>query len=645
MVILGLHFGHDAAISILQDGKLLLCVERERLNRVKHAMSIHPDEILLCLEDVGLTLDQVDFCALTSTQLVEYVFMDKKRLHVTLGKTPAHRFPCTMSDQLNIQPEEMARQKGGWLRQVFETMPGHPYHQLFPDAPRYIHDPENLFGGFEKFVDIDVWMKSVTFPQIARTDYSRLLSSDEVSMGFHYPAVTHLENRAIPSYIFSHHYAHVAYTFYESPYQEAALISHDGAGGGGGYGCGFFAYGKRNRIFPISPNNMAIGEIYDSVADHIGLKGSGGAGKLMGLSAYGKPRFFDSSFVGNWYDNQNRWPQDWIKHCEQVAHKMGYDLTPLGNKNKILEPINVDFAASTQKLVEETMLEAATTLHSALRTSDTVTKNLCLSGGIALNCPANTRLTIESPFESIFVPPAVSDQGLAIGSAYALYYNVMGHPRDVDPRPTPTKAYLGLKQSASQNLIEKTLAEYGGRISVERYADYVERAADDLAQNKVIGWFYGRSEIGPRALGHRSIIANPGHAENWERVNMIKGREHWRPFAPIVLEEDASEYFDSTQFPTYYMLLNAEVRSKKIPAVTHVDGSSRVQSVNAECGPVYDLLKAFKEKEDFSVLMNTSFNGPGEPIVETPAHAIEFLLNTRMDALYFEGIRVTRLQS
>jgi len=270
-----------------------------------------------------------------------------------------------------------------------------------------------------------------------------------------------------------------------------------------------------------------------------------------------------------------------------------------------------------------------------------LTKNLCLSGGVALNCPANTRLVNESSFSNLHVPPAVSDMGLSIGSALALYYNVMGNKR-LPEKTTPRLAYLGLNNSGSLSKIKEDLKKFEDKIKIEEYQNYCEVAAKDLFENKIIGWFEGRSEVGPRALGHRSILSNPTYLKNWERVNKVKGREWWRPFAPAVLQEYEHNYFTNTQFPTYFMLLNAEVKVDTLPAITHADRSARVQSVTFENGYFYSLLKEFHVISGVPVLMNTSFNGPGEPIVETPEHAIRFLLNSDLDALYFEGFKVIK---
>jgi len=636
MIILGLHFGHDASVCISVDGKILLAVEIERINRIKHSMGITAEDISLCLSDVGIKIEEIDFCTLTSTQLVEYVFQNKENLSFEVVKHFKHNYPCSFYDSFNVKPEEFVKSQKGWLGVVFSEIPEHPYHKCFPNWQKYLNDKDNLLGGFEKFVQNELWNKARTFREIENTNYRNIIENDNISFGFTYPAVVNLFGNKIPAYIFSHHYAHAAYSFYESPYSEAAIITNDGACPGAddvGYETGLFAYGSGNRLYPLTPNYMVIGELYDRTASQLGFKDLGGAGKLMGLSAYGKPIFFDEKYVGNIFDIDKH--NDWLFHCKKMATDMGYDLSLLGAEKHILSPINIDLAASAQKLAEETMLHASRIIKNALKTSEIITNNLCLSGGVALNCPANTRIINEGPFSSIFVPPAVGDGGLSIGSSLALYYNIMGNERKVAAQPSPLIAFTGLIHSDSISAVEEAISEYKNEIQVLKYSNLAEVASNDLFSNRVIAWFEGRSELGPRALGHRSILANPCYKENWERVNLIKSRELWRPFAPMVLEEDAHEFFNNTQLPTYFMLINANVKSSQLPATTHVDGSARVQCVSQECGIIYSVLKQFGTLSGIAVLMNTSFNGPGEPIIETPSQAIKFLISTDLDALFF----------
>jgi carbamoyltransferase len=268
------------------------------------------------------------------------------------------------------------------------------------------------------------------------------------------------------------------------------------------------------------------------------------------------------------------------------------------------------------------------------------TENLCLSGGTALNCPSNSQILNESPFERVYVEPSCDDGGLSIGAAYFIYYNLLNNDRAASNQHNRFSPYIGTPIGVPENIDE--LAEKYN-LSVSKESDFIEELATALSEDKVIAYFEGQSEAGPRALGHRSILANPCLQENWLRVNKIKKREEWRPFAPATLQEKFSEYFADTSENSPYMLFNARVISKDIPAVTHVDGTARVQTTTEEMnGNYYRLVKRFGELSGVYVLMNTSFNGPGEPIMETAEQAMQFFSTSELDMLCVNGVVITK---
>ncbi|MGH6885094.1 MAG: carbamoyltransferase C-terminal domain-containing protein, partial [Geminicoccales bacterium] len=266
---------------------------------------------------------------------------------------------------------------------------------------------------------------------------------------------------------------------------------------------------------------------------------------------------------------------------------------------------------------------------------------LCYAGGTALNCPANSLIAQDGRFTSVHVPPWCDDSGLALGAALALYHNVLDQPLPARAAEgAAVDAYLGARIPEAE--IDAALQRHGAAIVCESVPDGADIAAQDVAADRVIAWFEGRSEIGPRALGHRSILADPRKPENWGRVNRIKGREAWRPFAPAVLTDRAAEWFDGLPLPSPHMLFTAQVKSIDLPAITHVDGSSRIQTVDESCGAFHRLLRRFDSLTGCPVVLNTSFNGPGEPIVESPDDALQFFLQSDLDALYLEGRRVRK---
>jgi carbamoyltransferase len=460
-------------------------------------------------------------------------------------------------------------------------------------------------------------------------------------LGFHWPASVRLHGREIPAAVFSHHFAHAAYAFYESGLTEGAILSHDG-GQPNGIESGLFCFGSGRKLWALTPHHLAVGALYDGIAERLGLGTIGGAGKLMGLSSYGHARFYHPSFAGNWIEMGKpavgKYDEAFFHHCLESARSMGYDLGPLGDPARATAAVNADIAASTQRVFEETIFRAVRALGVMLDRMGRNTSNLCITGGTALNCPANTRLRNESRFTHVSVAPGCGDSGLAIGSALALYHNVFDEPR-VNLGAGPD-AYLGLRGSAE--ISGSQLRSINGAVEVRELDDAATDAAKMLADNFVVAWFDGRSELGPRALGHRSILADPRHIENWARVNRIKGREPWRPFAPIVLEEKAHVWYGDAPIPSLFMLFNARCRSNRVPAVTHVDGSARIQTVTRATGSVHGVLTRFFELTGVPILMNTSFNGPGEPIIETPEQALSFLLSSGLDAVYFGSYCCTR---
>jgi carbamoyltransferase len=316
-------------------------------------------------------------------------------------------------------------------------------------------------------------------------------------------------------------------------------------------------------------------------------------------------------------------------------------LSPYGDAQRVTHPINADIAASTQKLFEETMLDAVEALHAVVERLDARTKHLCYSGGTGLNCPANSRIWREGRFDSVHVEPMTDDSGLALGAALWAYHNLLEEPRLLERSATDLNSpYYG------PAYLVQTIAELAKSIDpalvVTSVDDCVTAAAKDLDENKVIGWFEGRSEVGPRALGHRSILADPRDAGNWARVNEIKGRERWRPFAPAVLEREAETWFIGGPNPAPYMLFTATVKSHALPAITHVDGSARVQTVGPGNGRFYELLREFQRRTGVPIVLNTSMNGPGEPIVETPEDALRLFAKTSLDVMYIDRHRVVR---
>jgi carbamoyltransferase len=643
MIVLGLHFGHDSSLCVLRDGQVLTALVKERKNRVRHAIGIDRSDVEDVLTRVGLCAAQVDLCSISSTQDIEYLFFDPARLSFEIGGDCAQEVPSPFYAPLAARQDPAAGLPG--RRRLAEVLaPGqdHHYRLLFRQyADREIATLASV-PSIEDFAFAPEWHRAQSFAEMRRTDYRRLINP-HFARSFHLPVTVRLDGRRVPGALFSHHYAHAAYAFYSSSFDSAAVLSHDGGSTRRGYRAGMFYWGNQEMLYPLTPHYLSAGWTYYEIAKTIGLGAIGGEGKLMGLAGYGQPAFPFSDFVGNWHDGpfagEAKHPDRWFTHLRNAAETAGYDLRPLGDPARMTERVNADMAATTQRWFEETMLSAVDTLALALARSGIAETNLCLSGGAALNCPTNSRIAAESRFSAVSVPAACDDSGLAIGSALALYHGILGHKRDLSLIRHPWQACLGGTYDISE--IRRAAARFGDRIILAEPPDVADAAAALLEQNAIIGWFQGHSEIGPRALGQRSILANPRAGDTWGRVNRVKGREAWRPFAPAVLDTHAASWFHGIPLPSHYMLFTAEVTSNDIPAVTHADRTARIQTVSPDNGRFHDLLAAFHRRSGMPVLLNTSFNGPGEPIVETPDDALRFFAGSALDALFIGDLQVT----
>ena len=429
-----------------------------------------------------------------------------------------------------------------------------------------------------------------------------------------------------------HHYAHAASAFYCSPFDEAAVVTMDGVGEWEtltlGKGEGSRLELTQSIVFPDS-----LGLLYSAVTYYLGFKVNSAEYKVMGLAPYGNPEPFYGTFKKLM---EVREDGSFKLNMRYFAYEYGMTMTnrrfnalfgaPPRDPSAPLEQRHKDIAAALQKITEELVLGVvrhAKKMHPS--------KNLCLAGGVALNCVANGKIMESGLFDDIYIQPAAGDAGGAVGAACYLYFAVLKNPKSGNAMGT---AYLGPEYSDAD--IVRFLKEKNGLVFSRLPDDTLYgHVAKLIADNNVIGWFQGRMEFGPRALGNRSILADARNWENWQKVNLkIKYRESFRPFAPAVLEEKASEYFNLKGHPSPYMLLVALVKEKTVPAVTHVDNSARIQTVSKEQNErFYELIREFYRQTGCPVVINTSFNVRSEPIVCTLENAYHCFVNTEMDYL------------
>ncbi len=577
MNILGISaFYHDSAACLVQDGRIVAAAQEERFTRKKHDAGFPKNAIEFCLKAGGITVKDLDY--------------------VTFYDKPFLKFERLLASYLAYAPRGLS--------------------SFIKAIPLWIKEK--------------IWMKEIIATELG------------------------YEGKTLFT---EHHESHAASAFFPSPFQSAALLTLDGVGEWTTTSCGV---GRDNAIelqkeihFPHS-----IGLLYSAFTYYTGFKVNSGEYKVMGLAPYGEPKYKDlilSELIDLKEDGSFALNMDYFGYGAGLRMTNGkfhrlFGGEPRKPESKLTQR-EMDLARSVQDVTEEVMMRVARQVQK-----DTGEKNLCLAGGVALNCVGNGKILRDGPFENIWIQPAAGDAGGALGAALFTWYQYLGNPRNADGRRDSQRG-SSLGPDYGRDEIRKFL-QAGGIPFTELDDDaLVEKTADYLAREKVIGWFQGPMEFGPRALGNRSIIGDARSARMQEIMNLkIKFRESFRPFAPAVLREKASEYFELDS-DSPYMLLVAPVRENlrrkmtgeeeklfgieklnvsrsTIPAVTHVDYSARVQTVTPEEKPLfYKLLSKFQEKQNCGVLINTSFNVRGEPIVCTPREAFVCLMRTNMDYL------------
>jgi carbamoyltransferase len=587
--ILGISaFYHDSAACLVREGEILAAAQEERFTRKKHDFGFPAKAIRFCLEAGQLSL--MDLSCI--------VFYDK----------PLIKFERILETYLSFAPK-----------------------------------------GIHSFVTaMPVWLKEKLF-------LKDLLKKELIKLS------SGLKKSALPSVLFTeHHESHAASAFYPSPFEKAAVLCVDGVGEWATTSAWF---GEGNKLTPLWEITFphSLGLLYSALTYFTGFKVNSGEYKVMGLAPYGEPRYVKAIYdnlVDLKPDGTFRLNMEFFNYCTGLTMTNGkFDTIFGGPARKPESPLKqreMDLARSIQDVTEEIMLRLARTLHS-----ETGSENLCLAGGVALNCVANGRIVREGPFRGLWIQPAAGDAGGALGAALAAWHQFKGKPRQVGSRDTMRGSYLG--PSFSNEEIEHFLKTKNAPYVRLNDEDLFERLADEMTAEKVVGWFQGRMEFGPRALGGRSIIGDARSSKMQSVMNLkIKYRESFRPFAPAVLRERVSDYFQmDTDSP--YMLLVAPVSEKRrtqlteeqktlwgidllnvpksdVPAITHVDYSARVQTVHQETNPrFYSLIKAFERKTGCGVIVNTSFNVRGEPIVGSPEDAFRCFMRTEMDVLVLEN--------
>ena len=580
-------FYHDSAAAIIVDGKIVAAAQEERFTRKKHDAGYPFNAVEFVLKFSNLKLNEID----------SIIFYEK----------PFLKFERLLETYVAIAP------KGFW--------------QFSKSIPSWLK--EKLF------------QKKILFDLLKKHDKK-----------FNNPKKIKFSE---------HHLSHAASAFFPSPFEKAIVLTADGVGE---WATTTVAIGEKNNLeikkeihFPHS-----LGLLYSAFTFYVGFKVNSGEYKLMGLAPYGQPKYqdlieknlIDIKDDGSFWLNQNYFNYaTGLTMTNKKFHNL-FGQKPRNSKKEKITQFHMDIAASIQKITEKIITKLCIALKSEYKIN-----NLCLAGGVALNCVVNGQILKNKIFDKIWIQPAAGDAGGALGAALAYWHIQLNKKRIINEKDSMSGSYLGPNYKNEE--IKKQLEEVGANFEILKYKNLIEKTAHDLKNSNAVGWFQGRMEFGPRALGSRSIIADPRSPVMQKNLNLkVKYRESFRPFAPSILREDLGEWFD-LNCDSPYMLLVANIKKNKqktmtkkemglfgidklnivrseLPAITHVDYSARIQTVHIDTNKKFhDLLTKFKEITNCPVLINTSFNVRGEPIVNTPLDAFKCFMGSELDVLIIEN--------
>lgn len=629
---LGLHLGHDASASIVREsGEILASILQERHTRIRHDYGLSFETVKLALQQAGVALNDISAVGVSVTQQIPSFLREPAYISV---REPLNLFP---HDRIVSYRSILAEADLSVREQVLESL-------------RLRRIPSDSAGSWEILMLTDPLFRNARIPTSLKSSEvldlisARARPSRQNRLIFGSKVRLQIHNRKFPAVLWSHHAAHAASNVAFSS-KDRVIITHDGGtliNGGG-----VWEWSNEFGLRLLSPHYMVLGQIYDLAAEKLGLGVVGGAGKMMGLAPYGSaiiplpkingPTCADlADSFGCERDLGQVFSTIW-RYCLQSLEHAGVGTLGLGSSDNLTEGAPAEIANFFQRLVQVGFTGFAEQV--VQRTGQ---KTLGLSGGFALNCPTNSSVFSLTGVEDVVIEPHCDDGGCSVGSAFlssGLGSKRRKRKRLYSPPNSHTSSYAFLGLEGEPKSAVDSIRGWSAKHDLEvRQGEHLE----DVVAQKLVGGeigsvFGGRSEVGPRALGNRSIIVSPTSRENWTRVNLIKTREWWRPFAPIVSEEDLKEYFDGGPSRSPFMLFNYNVLPavrSKIPAVTHVDCSSRVQTVICEDGRMWRLLGKLKSLGHPGLILNTSFNGPGEPIVEGLENAFRLFEETAIDFLW-----------
>ena len=634
-IVLGLHLGHDASASLYGSAGLIGTVLQERHSQIRHDFGLSVATIDILLDRFNLTLNDIDSVGVTATQLMPALIQTPNNLAFEVS-TPR----LVNDDEFRAHGLHWLNEEVGLIIQKddFSNPNKNSLDFIEQNLVANRRMPRIAFSEYEIYLIADplfvpkTWnTPNKTLEEVVVNANKRYVgNSSQDVMGFCEDINVTIKGRVIKGHFWSHHASHAGSNASMRP-NDRHIFTHDG---GLGFQSGGVWLFRNGQLRLLELHELELGRIYDFFAKKIGLGVIGGAGKLMGLAAYGAGSIFPSNFFQGTpqdlvhqieeYLNESIDKENYLVSlfdlCVEECIKLQLDVSNIGKPEFVTSQASVEIANFIQRFVENTFNELVVGVTNSLGATA-----IGISGGFALNCPTNSLIHDSGLFEEVIVEPHCEDGGCSVGSAYLTYSKLtIVSPPEHSRKLTTSYAYKGgvTKNVAIEN-----------SDSLDSNARLI---AELISQDKVVAVLFGSSEIGPRELGHRSILANPRFLENWKRVNEIKKRESWRPFAPAVLQTSLRDFFEKGPETSPFMLFNYHVKESQRPnllAITHCDGTSRVQTVTEFEQPLFSILTNLQKMGESPVVLNTSLNGPGQPIIEDPDSALKFFTQSSIDAI------------
>lgn len=607
--VLGISLCENASVTLLKNGEVVSHILRERISGFKNHYGLDYNTIQICLQDANCNISEINHCAVVS----------------------ASPYPALIEDQRLFIQEANLNNNNLYEDEKNAFVISNRYIHYDSSDTNYMND---ISHKMKDFLDFSAFSNK----KWELIEFSNLVKQKSLNYELYKEINVFLDGHKIPGFFIYHHLAHACSGFYSSNFDKALILTHDA---GLDNDSGFFFEGNKNTIKPIIPHNLECLSFYKYAAQMCKIDCSdSAASKFMALSSYGKG-LLDNVHSIDQINDLGKGQTGGKLLYQDIFNNLVTSKTALNyvSENTLPKYDPKEVAFAVQKQLERSIIgeiKKFVTMNSK--------PNFCLSGPITLNCHFNSALWREKIFNNIHIGPFCDETGLSIGAAQFVYYNILENERLLPVKLNSQSVMLGRRYIEDDIL--NAIGNFVDKITFQKQKNWTKIAAIDLSKNLIIGIYQGRSETGPRALGHRSILANPTVMENVERMNLIKEKKTWSPYAAIIIEEELPMWLElgPERSPFLHFIYRIKKDKKSIiPTVLHVDGTTRIQTVTKEDKDIYDLLKGFNELQKIPLVMKSSLNKPGKPMIETPLSAIEFFLNNHLDILYLNDYRIEKI--